>query len=295
MASTSGAQYRDSNPVQPLMHIIQGFLMGAADAVPGVSGGTMALICGIYDRLVGSIAIGVDAVLLLLRGKVGQAFKRLGDIKWFFLIPLVMGIGTAIVVASHFLPHWIETYPTITSAIFFGLVAASLQAPYKEIGREMSPRDWLLMIGFALFAFWLVGANAANVVSTPGYVRIFISAAIAITAMILPGISGAYLLLIMGMYTPTLTALKGLNLPYVITFALGAGVGLGAFSKVLTWLLANHRATTMSALLGLMLGSLRSLWPFYSGMSVQQGSVALACIGLGAVTVTGIMRVANRS
>ena len=268
--------------------------MGTADAIPGVSGGTMALICGIYDRLVGSIAIGVDSFLLLVTGKPKLALKRLTHIKWLFVLPLLAGIGMAIVVASHFLPHLIETYPMITSAVFFGLVAASLQAPYKEIGRQLHGRDWVLMLAFCLFAFWLVGLNEAGVVTDPGYVRIFLSAMIAITAMILPGISGAYLLLIMGMYTPTLTALKTLNLPYVLTFAIGCAVGLGGFSKILTWLLTNYRAATMSALLGLMIGSLRALWPYSAGMGFQQGALATACIGLGACVVTGIMAIADR-
>ncbi len=269
--------------------------MGAADAVPGVSGGTMALICGIYDRLVGSIAIGVDAILLLFQGKWRQSLKRLGHIRWFFLLPLVLGIGLSVVTASHILPDLIATYPTVTSALFFGLVAASLQAPYREIGRSLQPRDWVVMIAFALFAFWLVGLNEAGTVTDPGYLRIFLSAAIAITAMILPGISGAYLLVVLGMYTPTLTALKSLNLPYVVTFALGAAIGLGGFSKILTWLLTHHRATTMSALLGLMVGSLRTLWPFTAGMSIAQGSIVVAWIGLGMVMVTAIMHIALRT
>lgn len=294
MANQQGAHYRDTKPVNPIVHVLQGITMGTADAIPGVSGGTMALICGIYDRLVGSISIGVDAFLLLITGKPKQAVKRLTHIKWLFLLPLLTGIGIAIAVASHILPELIATYPVYTSAAFFGLVAASLQAPYKEIGRQLHGRDWVVMLAFGLFAYWLVGLNEAGSVSDPGYVHIFLSAMIAITAMILPGISGAYLLLIMGMYTPTLTALKSLNLPYVITFALGAAVGLGGFSKILTWLLTTHRATTMSALLGLMIGSLRSLWPFHAGMGVQSGSLAAAFIILGGLVVTGIMSIADR-
>lgn len=294
MANQHGAHYRDTKPVNPFIHVLQGITMGTADAIPGVSGGTMALICGIYDRLVGSISIGVDAFLLLITGKPKQAIKRLGHIKWLFLLPLAVGIGLAIAVASHILPHLIETYPVYTSAAFFGLVAASLQAPYKEIGRQLHGRDWVVMLAFCLFAYWLVGLNEAGVVTDPGYLRIFLSAMIAITAMILPGISGAYQLLIMGMYAPTLTALKSLNLPYVITFALGAAVGLGGFSKILTWLLTNHRATTMSALLGLMIGSLRSLWPYSAGMGIQTGALATAFIILGGLVVTGIMSIADR-
>lgn len=291
--SHSGLHYRDRQPVRPFIHLFQGMTMGVADAIPGVSGGTMALINGIYDRLVGTISIGVDAILLVLSGRIGAGIKRLGDIAWLFFLPLLAGIGTAVFAASHVIPDLIATYPAYTSAVFFGLVAASLQAPYQEIGREMTPKDWVLMLIFALFAFWLVGLSQGAVVSAPGFFKIFMSAAIAITAMILPGISGAYLLLIMGMYAPTLTALKAMNLPYVLTFALGAVIGLGAFSKVLTWLLASHRATTMSALLGLMVGSLRSLWPFTSGMDLQSGAMTVAFMILGAGVVTFMMTLAK--
>ena len=248
-------------------HFAQGLLMGGADIVPGVSGGTMALIVGVYERLIDSLSSGFSLLVSLVRLRMDEARSHARAVDWWLVVPLLAGIVTAIGVASFFLPHLIETYPHRMRGLFLGLVAASIAVPWLRMGRRTG-RLLLLALAGAVLAFVVVGLPLLQAVSDPGFARIFGSASVAICAMILPGVSGAFLLEVLGVYEPTVEALRaaiGLDpqaLAYVAVFILGAMIGLGIFSKILDWLLDHYHDATMAALVGLMAGSLRALWPW---------------------------------
>ena len=234
--------------------------MGAADIVPGVSGGTVALVVGIYERLVASIRAAAAAPVMLLRGDLPVARKRVSEVDWALVLPLVVGIAAAIVVGTLTLLPLIETFPQHTSATFFGLIVASLALPWGRVAHR-SPPVLASAVAGAVAAFVLVGLPAFDV-GAPSLPRVAATAAVAICAMILPGVSGAYLLTVFGIYTPTLEALRALDVAYVATFVAGAAVGLGLFAKLLETLLRRWHDLTMAVLTGLMVGALRALWPW---------------------------------
>jgi putative membrane protein len=241
--------------------------MGGADIIPGVSGGTMALIVGIYTRLIDSLSSGFSMLLSAARLRGDDAARHARAVEWGLVLPLLVGIVTAIGTASFFLPHLLETYPHQMRGLFLGLVAASIAVPWLRIGR-MTWRLLVIALLGALVAFFVVGLPLLAEESDPGMLRVFASASVAICAMILPGVSGAFLLEVLGIYHPTVDALRaaiGLDfgaIGYVVVFILGATVGLGLFSKALDWLLHHYHDRTMAALVGLMAGSLRALWPW---------------------------------
>jgi putative membrane protein len=188
-------------------------------------------------------------------------------VDWWLVVPLLFGIVGAIGLASFFLPDLLETYPHQMRGLFLGLVAASIAVPWLRIGR-MTGRLAALALAGALIAFFLVGLPLLAAAPEPHLLRVFASASVAICAMILPGVSGAFLLEVFGIYEPTIDALRaalGMEfqaIGYVAVFIFGAIVGLGVFSKVLDWLLEHYHDSTMAALVGLMAGSLRALWPW---------------------------------
>ncbi len=249
-----------------LTHYVQGLLMGGSDIIPGVSGGTMALILGIYERLINAISHFFALVVALFRFNKEAIDQHWQESDLRLLIPLALGIATAVGLASTVILHLIETYPEHTQGLFLGLVLASIPIPWRQIN---SPglRDVIVAVLFAGLAFFFVGITGSPT-SDPTLVRVFFSAAFAICAMILPGLSGAFLLVAMGMYEVTLQNLRAaaeMNLDaliYVATFVVGMGVGLGSFSQLLRWLLDHRHDATMAALVGLMVGALRALWPY---------------------------------
>ena len=255
--------------------------MGAADIVPGVSGGTIALIVGIYERV-------VDSIRALAKGKVR-------DVEWALVLPLGVGVLIALGVGSAFIPALLERYPAPTRAVFFGFIAGSVPIPWSQI-REPDGRRWALAAVGAVAAFFLVGLPARDL-ADPSVPRVFASAMVAICAMILPGVSGAFLLLVLGLYEHTLRALSDLDVGYIVTFGLGAVVGLALFSRVLGYLLDHRHDATMAVLVGLMAGSLRMLWPWLGedrGLLPPPDAgdvlVGLALAAIGFVVVRGLLR-----
>jgi putative membrane protein len=241
-------------------------LMGGADIIPGVSGGTMALIVGVYERLVSAISSAVSFGLALLQLDFEAARTHWADVPWGFILPLGAGIGLAIVVGARIIPGLMTAYPEQMRGLFLGLVGASLLIPALRI-EQLTPLRFGIGVACAIGAFLLTGLPALET-TDPGLLRVFFSAAVAICAMILPGVSGAFLLKALGIYEPTLQALNGLTsleaapLLYVLTFCVGAAAGLGSFAKLLDWLLAHRHDATMAALVGLIAGALRALWPY---------------------------------
>lgn len=243
-----------------LDYFVRGLLMGGADIIPGVSGGTIALIVNVYERLIEAISHLVSFGLRLVRFDGTGARDAWRAVDWGLLLPLGGGIVTALLVGARFIPGLMEQYPMHMQGLFFGLVAASLFIPWQRIDRV---RPFLVVIAVvaAVAAFWLTGLPQLDV-EEPGLLRVFGSAAVAICAMILPGVSGAFLLEVLGIYSPTLEAVNGRQWIYIAVFIAGAGTGLGLFSKLLNLLLHRYHDATMAALIGLIAGALRALWPY---------------------------------
>jgi putative membrane protein len=235
----------------------RGFAMGAADVVPGVSGGTMAFILGIYDELIEAIhAVNADFVRRLFTFQWRAAFD---NFPWKFLLSLGLGILTAIVALASAL-HWaLENHPVYIWAFFFGLILASIAAVRRRV-RRWSLVNIVAAVAAAGGAFVLVGLSPAETPHTP--LLLFLSGAVAICAMILPGISGAFILVLLGKYAYVLSAVKHFDILTVALVGLGAVTGLLAFVRLLRWMLHRNHDLVVAILTGFMAGSLRKVWPW---------------------------------
>ncbi|HWH37598.1 MAG TPA: DUF368 domain-containing protein [Candidatus Limnocylindrales bacterium] len=248
-------------PVRRLIgNYARGLLMGGADVIPGVSGGTVALIVGIYERLIHAIRLGASAMLSAARLDIDEARRKFGEVEWLLVLPLGAGILTALVIGARIIPPLLEQHPEPVYALFFGLIVGSVVVPYRRI--EVVGRTEVLLVALAAVAAFVLVGIPPQEIADPSLVYVFLSAAVAICAMILPGVSGAFLLHVLGIYTTSLDALRNLDLAYVGVFVAGAVVGLGSFARVLEWLLVHRHAMTMAVLTGLMIGSVRALWPW---------------------------------
>ncbi|SMP50501.1 putative membrane protein [Neorhodopirellula lusitana] len=256
---------RDSHTVAgDAINVFRGFCMGAADTVPGVSGGTVALILGHYDRLIAAIShVDSEAVAMLIGGNWRALANKL-DLR--FLVALGIGIVTGIGLLAG-LMHWLlHERMNETMAVFFGLVLASVWVVRRNVSSWSIGRVIGLAAGIAgALAISQIPASVGEVSTA----YLFFSASIAICAMILPGISGAFVLLLFGVYEPVIGMIKDFvkgnfdaeSITQLFVFAAGCGFGLLAFSRLLNYLLSRHRDTTMATLIGLMIGSVGRLWP----------------------------------
>lgn len=245
---------------------VRGFCMGAADVVPGVSGGTMAFILGIYDELLHAIhAVDINFIRRLITLRWREAFERL---PWRFLLALGLGIGLAILTLAEALSWALHHHPAPVWAFFFGLVLASVAV----VSRRVQRWRWHTYGLFALAtvgAFVLVGLTPAQTPDAPWF--LFLSGAIAICAMILPGISGAFILVLLGKYQYVLDALVRGDIVTLAIVAAGCAAGLLTFVRVLRWLLKRYGDSTVAVLAGFMLGSLRKVWPWKETVEMQLG------------------------
>ncbi len=231
--------------------------MGAADIVPGVSGGTIAFISGIYDRLLGAINSVKFSVLKTLKSEgIAAAWK---SIDATFLVVLLSGMLTSIVLLSKPIKYALVNHPVLLWSFFFGLVLASIWLVGKQIKQYNATTLFLFLAGGAI-AFWITTLETLQGSDHLGY--IFMAGAIAICAMILPGVSGAFILLVLGVYQIVIGAIHDRDLKLIATFGAGCVVGLLTFSRVLKWLLNNKRAQTLAVLTGFLLGSLNKIWPW---------------------------------
>ncbi|MBE2223025.1 MAG: DUF368 domain-containing protein [Anaerolineae bacterium] len=235
---------------------LRGMAMGASDIVPGVSGGTMALILGIYEELIDSIrTLGRPA---LWRAAVRFKIKELFQIvNWQFLLAVGLGIFMAILILARPLEWMLVNQPIYLWSFFFGLVVASTYTVSKRIPK-WTPKLLLMMLAGTVAAFIIVGLVPARTPDTWWF--LFLAGALASCAMILPGISGAFILFILGKYAVILGAVNNFELLPLFLVAAGAVVGLVTFAQVLSWLFKQHHDVTLAVLIGLMLGSLRKLW-----------------------------------
>lgn len=250
-------------PVQIVAMIARGFAMGAADVVPGVSGGTVALVLGIYERLVTNIRTGASVLGHVVRLDLKGAWARLREIEWLFLVPLLAGIGIAVLSLAHAIEVALEEHPVPMGALFFGLIAGSAIIAWRML-EEATLREVGILVVVAIVAFFVLGLGSGERTSAPLWF-VLLAGAIAICAMILPGISGSFLLLAIGMYELVLDAVSDRDLVFIAVFGLGCVLGLALFSSALSWSLENHHDVVMAALTGLMIGSLRVLWPWPVG------------------------------
>ena len=254
-----------------LMVGVKGACMGAADVIPGVSGGTIAFITGIYDEFVGSIArVDAEAVRLLLKGKIRDFWKHINGT---FLLSVIAGIGVSVVSLAGLMQMLLSDYPVQTWAFFFGLIVASSIFILRGISGWKALDGGLLALGVVLG----VTVCTLSPTQTPDALWfIFISGAIAICAMILPGISGSFILLILGKYQYIMGVISGLttgenfsqNLVIIAVFLVGAVFGILSFSKFLHWLLARWNKETLIVLAGFIIGSLVKVWPWSNAEAI---------------------------
>ncbi len=243
---------------------LKGMAMGAADTVPGVSGGTIAFISGIYEELLDSIrALGPDTFVALRQGGIAAAWKQVNG---NFLATLLAGIATSILLLVRPITWAMEHEAVLLWSFFFGLVAASVWLCGRLV-RAWSVGPFIGMV-LGTVAAVAVGVMSAGTGSTSLWFY-FVAGAIAICAMILPGISGSFILLLLGAYGPVMNALKGFDIPIIAVFIAGCLAGLMAFSRLLSWMFDKHHDLTVASLTGFLLGSLTIIWPWKEVLSTR--------------------------
>lgn len=244
------------NIKEAFLIFIRGLFMGSADIVPGVSGGTIALITGIYGHLIEAISnIKFGFVRPLLKGNFrGFWTQLLEEIDFKFFIPLILGIGVAFLTLAKVVTYCMDYHTAMTFSFFLGLIIASAVILFRKIERINIKHVVFAIIGLIL-TYIFVSLNPIS--GNHSLIVIFLSGMIAICAMILPGISGSFLLLLLGQYEYMLNALHQLHFSEIIVFVVGALIGILGFSKILNFLLKNYEELTMAFLIGVMLGSLK--------------------------------------
>ncbi|GAB3653455.1 DUF368 domain-containing protein [Echinicola sediminis] len=256
-----------NNTKNYILTYLKGMGMGAADIVPGVSGGTIALITGIYETLLDSIkSFDLKALQLLSRFQLKDLWKHVNA---SFLLTLLLGIFTSIFTLSKLITYLMDEHPIPLWSFFCGLIIISSVMILQDIKR------WNVMVIVSiplggLFAYWITGLNPVN--SPDALYFTFVAGAIAICAMILPGISGSFLLLILGKYETILSAVNQRDFLTLGIFAVGCIVGILSFSRLISWMLKHHHAVTIAVLSGFMLGSINKIWPWKKVLSYRMSS-----------------------
>ena len=249
------------NPKQLLGVYVKGIAMGAADIVPGVSGGTIALIAGVYERLINALSsIGPN---------LWQIFRQEGGVKGLlavwrqvdatFLLCLLLGIATSLITLAGTIKHLLDNQPLMIWSFFFGLVVATVFLLLTEITRWNIGRGLLFLLGMGSA---VVISSLPLMTTTPSLPYLFFAGAIAICAMILPGISGSFILLLLGAYNTVLEAVHTLNFTIIFTLVAGMATGLLLFTRMLKWLLSRYYQATLALLIGFIAGSLVKVWPW---------------------------------
>lgn len=265
-----------------LLLYFKGLLMGAADIVPGVSGGTMALITGIYKELISSIDQLNLKQLRILRQEGFTAFWK--GINASFLLPIFLGIASNILFLSGVITYLLDHHPVLLWSFFFGLIAASIYVLIKQFSLKTSTHYTLLLLGF-IIAFGITQLKPAG--ASNNLLYLFFSSMIAIIAMILPGISGAFIFILLGVYEEVLATVNGaiavlLDFDWVsfkavytkvIVIGLGIVIGLKLFSRLLTWLFNHKKEATLSVLIGFMIGALPKIWPWKESEIIENQTI----------------------
>ncbi len=243
-----------------------GAAMGTADPIPGVSGGTMAFILGVYEDLLKAIkSINLDLLKLLARFNIKAA---LDHVPWQFLLTLFLGIGTAFILLANVITYLLDNQRELLFAFFFGLILASILAIGARV-RWTVPATGMLVLG-AVVALVIVNLIPLSMPHDP--LTLFLSGAIAIIAMILPGISGSFILLILGQYEFVMHAVRDVDIMVIVPVMLGSVVGLLVFARLLSWLLSRYHNPTIALLVGFMIGSLYKIWPWKEVLQTRTNS-----------------------
>jgi putative membrane protein len=280
-----------TSPWRFISNAIRGMLIGFAEIVPGVSGGTVALIVGVYrDVIHAASSVVAGGVSLVKTRQLAPAKALLGEARWVVVVPVLVGMIAGIFLGAALLEPLITGNPVETRAVFAGLILASLIVPIRMVGSHWN----VTLVGVALVAaaatFLLTGLPA---LAGGGDSLAFVApaAALAVCALVLPGVSGSFLLVTLGMYEPTLAAVNQRDFAYLGVFVAGAIVGIAAFVRVLQWLLTKHRVVTLVVMTGLMAGSLRALWP-WQGRSRELLAPEPDSAGIWLLMLAGVVVVA---
>ncbi|MDO4685337.1 MAG: DUF368 domain-containing protein [Corynebacterium sp.] len=256
-----------------------------AELVPGVSGGTISLVVGIYERALhaGNQLLDVAKSIIVDRAAVNGKLK---DIDWWLLIPVGVGMAATVLGMAGVMHDFVEHHPEVSRGLFLGMVAVSILVPLSMVSKADLRSKWFIaapmFILAAVLTFWGTGFTSTEQ-SNPSMLIVFCAAAVAICALVLPGVSGSFFLLAVGLYAPVIGAIKDRDISMILVFGLGAFTGLVLFIKLLDYLMVNHRTVTLVTMAGLMLGSLRALWPW------QSESSALLAPGDNAVKIFGFV------
>lgn len=279
-------------------NLIRGALMGIVETVPGISGGTVALVVGIYQQLIESASAFIHWGISLVRGRRDEAREYWGHISWRLLIPLAIGMVAAVFTVVGPVVNLVETYPEQMRSLFFGMVAASVLVPLLMVRDDVQYHR--KQLGWRHLGVFVVGAVVTFIVlSLPGtmglephWYTIIPAAAIAVSALVLPGLSGSLVLLTVGLYEPTLRAVEALDFAYIAVFVAGLALGAVVIVQLMKWSLDHHHATTLLVLSGVMIGALRALWPYQTEDGVLQPigdalglNILLALIGAVVVII----------
>lgn len=295
-------------------NLVRGALIGAVETVPGVSGGTVALVVGIYHDLIDSAAHLLSALRIAVTGpeRGPRVRRQLRLVRWAVVVPVMLGMVLAVFTAAGPVAGAVESYPVHTRALFFGMVLASVAVPVRMVLHDLAHRRslaavdedvahlrlraWHVAAGLAAAAgtFALVSLPPTSVEAHPAVV--VPAAAVAVSALVLPGLSGSFLLLTFGLYEPTLRAVDERDVAYLALFALGMVLGLAVVVKLLRWLLQHWHTLTLMVLTGVMVGGLRVLWPWQDELRVLHGpqgdlgpAVALAVAGFAVVATLVVL------
>lgn len=281
---------RDALPPVPgvLRTLATGAAMGTADLVPGFSGGTVALVAGIYPRLVGNIRAAAHVVSVVLRGRFRALPAALRALDWTFLVVLLGGIvGAALLLAST-LRGLLAAEPIVMSAVFLGLVLGAALVARRQLLAPPNVRTVLLVALSAVVTAGVLGLRP-EVTGDPARLVIAVTAAVAVCAMILPGVSGSFLLLLLGTYEPLIGAVADRDLVTIAVAVVGAATGLLAFSTLLAWLLRRAHDIVLAVLIGLMVGSARVLWPWPSATGVGDATIGAPHVQVLAATTAAVV------
>ena len=254
--------------IKSIDFFLRGFAIGSVDVIPGISGGTVALMLGIYEKIINSIfniEFGIINFILKRKDKSSAHLKKLN---WKFIIFLTLGIITALIIGANLISTLLEKWPNELKSLFLGLILGSIAVPWTQIKKKNFSIYAILSISIAL-SFLLLSISYSTKTNTHLLLIIF-AGLLSISAMILPGISGAFILLIMGMYEVTLNAVKNGNFVYLILFILGAFTGIIILIPILKWLFKKYREKILIILVGLMIGSSINLWPWIDKNNVPQ-------------------------
>ncbi|MFC3849603.1 DUF368 domain-containing protein [Corynebacterium hansenii] len=260
---------RPPTAVGTVANVVRGGLIGLAETIPGVSGGTVALVTGIYPRLIASAKNITEIPKAMVTKGDWRAAARKVD--WWLLLPVAFGMVAIVFSLAGIMESFVTGQPVASKALFMGMIAASVIVPFQEIRPGALERPGMrgkAIATFVLFAvgtFWLTSLPQASGTGEPALWMVFLAASVAICALVLPGVSGSFFLLVVGLYAPTMAAVDQRNFAYLGTFMLGALVGIVLFVRLLEWLLEHKHTVTLVAMAGLLLGSLRALWPWQDG------------------------------